>query len=121
MSQVDCRGATHRYFWLWRPWRGDLPPAVFARSPCAAASFRHSSRRWWRGARGGRRRPASLRDRGRLGSIRRKASWRLPPANAARMGAAGHNMRLLVAWLAALLRALITAWLAELRLLPATI
>src|SRR3546814_4712134 len=32
---------------------------------CAADSFRHSSRRWWRGARGGRRRPASLRDRGR--------------------------------------------------------
>jgi IS5 family transposase len=35
--------------------------------------------------------------------------------------AAGHNMRLLVAWLAALLRALITAWLAELRSRPATI
>ena len=35
--------------------------------------------------------------------------------------AAGHNMRLLVAWLAVLLRALITAWLAELRSRPATV
>jgi len=35
--------------------------------------------------------------------------------------AAGHNMRLLVAWLAALLRALITAWLAEVRSRPATV
>ena len=35
--------------------------------------------------------------------------------------AAGHNMRLLAAWLAVLLRALITAWLAELRSRPATV
>lgn len=35
--------------------------------------------------------------------------------------AAEHNMRLLVAWLAVLLRALITAWLTELRSRPETI